>query len=130
MVKDGRGAAVLSKLEPSTLQELAQATGGVYREASNWVDLSELIKETVEKGEAGEFSKTRDVRKAERFQWFLAPGILFLALSFALEIPSLPNRRRLAMGTTSTGEPMPLPVEKKNTRLVSKEGPPVLAKKS
>lgn len=128
VVKDGRGAAVLSRLEPSTLEELAQATGGVYREASNWVDLSELIKETVEKGEAGEFSKTRDVRRAERFQWFLAPGILLLALSFALEIPSLPNRRRLAMGTTTSGEPLPLPLEKKTTRLVSKEGPPVLAK--
>ena len=129
VVKDGRGAAVLSKLEPATLEELAQTTGGVYREASNWVDLSELIKETVEKGEAGEFSKTRDVRKAERFQWFLAPGILLLALSFALEIPSLPNRRRLAMGTTTAGEPLPIPVEKKTTRLVSKEGSPVLVKK-
>ena len=129
VVKDGRGAAVLSRLEPATLQELAQTTGGVYREASNWVDLSELIQETVEKGEAGEFSKTRDVRMAERFQWFLAPGILLLALSFALEIPALPNRRRLAMGTTTSGEPLPLPVEKKTTRLVSKEGPPVLAKK-
>ena len=128
VVKDGRGAAVLSRLEPATLQELAQTTGGVYREASNWVDLSELIQETVEKGEAGEFSKTRDVRMAERFQWFLAPGILLLALSFALEIPSLPTRRRLALGTTTTGEPLPVPLEKKNTRLVSKEGPPVLAK--
>ena len=128
VVKDGRGAAVLSKLEPATLEELAQTTGGVYREASNWVDLAELIKETVAQGEAGEFSKTRDVRMAERFQWFLAPGILLLALSFALEIPSLPTRRRLAMGTTTAGEPLPVPIEKKTTRLVPREGPPVLAK--
>ena len=129
VVKDGRGAAVLSKLEPATLEELAQTTGGVYREASNWVDLAELIKETVAQGKAGDFSKTRDVRLAERFQWLLAPGILLLALSFALEIPSLPTRRRLALGTTTTGEPLPVPLEKKSTRLVSKEGPPVLAKK-
>jgi Ca-activated chloride channel family protein len=128
VVKDGRGAAVLSKLEPATLEELAQTTGGVYREASNWVDLAELIKETVAQGEAGEFSKTRDVRMAERFQWFLAPGILLLALSFALEIPSLPTRRRLAMGTTTAGEPLPVPIERKTTRLVPREGPPVLAK--
>ena len=128
VVKDERGAAVLSKLEPATLEELAQATGGVYREASNWVDLAEVIKETVAQGKSGDFSKTRDVRMAERFQWFLAPGVLLLALSLALEIPSLPNRRRLAMGTTTAGEPLPLPVEKKTTRLVSKEGPPVLAK--
>jgi len=129
VVKDGRGAAVLSRLEPATLEELAQATGGAYREASNWVDLAELIKETVAQGKSGEFSKTRDVRMAERFQWFLAPGVLLLAFSFGLEIPSLPSRRRLAMGTTTSGEPLPLPLQKKNTRLVSKESLPVLAKK-
>ena len=129
VIKDGRGAAVLSKLEPATLEELAQATGGVYREASNWVDLAELIQETVAQGKTGDFSKTRDVRMAERFQWFLAPGILLLALSFALEIPSLPTRRRLALGTTTAGAPLPLPLEKKTTRLVSREGPPVLARK-
>ena len=128
VVKDGRGAAVLSKLETATLEELAQTTGGAYREASNWVDLSELIQQTVEQGKSGDFTKTREVRRAERFQWFLAPGILLLALSFALEIPSLPTRRRLALGTTTAGEPLPVPLEKKSTRLVSKEGPPVLAK--
>ena len=128
VVKDGRGAAVLSKLEPATLEEMAQATGGVYREASNWVDLAEVIQETVAQGKMGDFSKTRDVRMAERFQWFLAPGIFLLALSFALEIPSLPTRRRLALGTTTAGEPLPVPLEKKTTRIVSKEGPPVLAK--
>ena len=128
VVKDGRGAAVLSKLEPATLEELARTTGGAYREASNWVDLSELIQQTVEQGKSGDFTKTREVRRAERFQWFLAPGILLLALSFALEIPSLPTRRRLALGTTTAGEPLPVPLEKKSTRLVSKEGPPVLAK--
>jgi Ca-activated chloride channel family protein len=128
VVKDGRGAAVLSKLEPATLEELAQTAGGAYREASNWVDLSELIRQTVEQGKSGDFTKTREVRRAERFQWFLAPGILLLALSFALEIPSLPTRRRLALGKTTAGEPLPVPLEKKSTRLVSKEGPPMLAK--
>ena len=127
VVKDGRGAAVLSKLEPATLEELAQVTGGVYREASNWVDLAELIKETVAQGKTGDFSKTRDVKMAERFQWFLAPGIFLLALSFALEIPSLPTRRRLALGTTTTGEPLPVPLEKKTTKIVSRESPPVLS---
>ena len=128
VIKDGRGAAVLSKLEPATLEELAQVTGGVYQEASNWVDLAELIKETVAQGKTGDFSKTRDVKMAERFQWFLAPGILLLALSFALEIPSLPTRRRLALGTTTQGEPLPVPMEKKTTKIVSRESPPVLSK--
>lgn len=129
VVKDGRGAAVLSKLEPATLEELAQTTGGAYREASNWVDLSELIQQTVEQGKSGDFTKTKEVRRAERFQWFLAPGLLLLALSFSLEIPSLPTRRKLALGTTTEGEPLPVPLEKKSTRLVSRESPPVLVRK-
>ena len=35
LVKDDRGAVVLSKLETATLQELAQKTNGVYRDALN-----------------------------------------------------------------------------------------------
>ena len=93
------------------------------------MDLAELIKDTVAQGKTGDFSKTRDVRMAERFQWLLAPGIFLLAISFAMEIPSLPNRRRLALGTTTTGEPLPVPLEKKTTRLVSKDKKPALARR-
>ena len=121
VMKDGRGAAVLSRLEPGTLQELAQSTGGAYREASNWVDVAALLSETIAQGKTGDFSKTREVRQAERFQWFLAPAVLLLALSFALEIPALPGRRRVAMGTTTSGEVLAPPVLKKTTKLVSKE---------
>jgi hypothetical protein len=32
------------------------------------------------------------------------------------------------MGTTTAGEPLPVPIEKKTTRLVPREGPPILAK--
>jgi len=41
-VKDERGAVVLSKLNSSTLQELATTTNGVYTDASAWVDLGAL----------------------------------------------------------------------------------------
>ena len=121
VMKDSRGAAVLSRLEPGTLQELAQSTGGAYREASNWVDVAALLSETIAQGKTGDFSKTREVRQAERFQWFLAPAVLLLAVSFALEIPALPGRRRVAMGTTTSGESLPPPVLKKTTKLVSRE---------
>lgn len=121
VMKDGRGAAVLSRLEPATLEALAEETGGVYREASNWVDLEELLSETIEQGKSGEFSKTREARQAERFQWLLAPAVFLLALSLALEMPVLPTRRRVAMGVVTEGEtPLP-PIMKKTTKLVSKE---------
>jgi Ca-activated chloride channel family protein len=71
-VKDERGAVVLSKLENETLQEVARATGGVYRDASAWIDLAGLVKETVEAGRKGEFVEKNTVRLAERFQWPLA----------------------------------------------------------
>lgn len=120
VIKDGRGAAVLSRLDPTTLEELADGSGGAYREATNWVDLAGLIRDTVDEGKKGDFSKTKEARQAERFQWFLGPGILLLALSFALEIPALPARRRVAMGANIMGEPDLPPVLKKTTKLVSK----------
>ena len=122
-MKDERGAAVLTRLEPSTLEALAEETGGVYREASNWVDVDELLKETIEEGKAGEFSKTREARQAERFQWFLAPAVFLLAASLALEMPVLPGRRRVAMGPVTDGEEALPPVIRKTTKLVSKNKP-------
>lgn len=127
LIKDGRGAVVLSRLDPATLEEMAQATGGAYREASNWVDLAGLIRDTVDEGKKGDFSKTKESRQAERFQWFLGPGVLLLALSFALEIPALPARRRVAMGATISGESALPPVLKKTTKLVSKSRDKVAA---
>ena len=121
VVKDGRGAAVLTRLEPATLEELARETGGAYREAANWVDLAELLSETVQQGKTGDFAKTREARQAERFQWALAPAVFLLALSLAFEIPTLPGRRRVAMGVTTSGEPILLPLNKKTTKLVSTE---------
>ena len=120
-MKDSRGAAVLTRLEPSTLEALATETGGIYREASNWVDVQEILQETIDQGEAGEFSKTREARQAERFQWFLAPAVFLLAASLALEMPVLPGRRRVAMGTVVEGGSALPPVTKKKTKLVSKE---------
>ena len=121
VIKDGRGAAVLTRLEPATLEELARETGGAYREAANWVDVAELLSETVQQGKTGDFAKTREARQAERFQWALAPAVFLLALSLAFEIPTLPGRRRVAMGVTTSGEPILLPLIKKTTKLVSTE---------
>jgi len=121
VIKDERGAAVLTRLEPATLDELARETGGAYREAANWVDLAELLSETVQQGKTGDFAKTREARQAERFQWALAPAVFLLALSLAFEIPTLPGRRRVAMGVTTSGEPILLPLNKKTTKLVSTE---------
>ncbi len=96
-VKDERGAVVLSRLESSTLQELAQTTGGAYADASSWVDLPALLKQTVEAGKKGEFSEVNTARLLERFQWFLAPGLLLLIISFWSEFPVRPRERALPL---------------------------------
>jgi len=92
-VKDDRGAVVLSKLEPYTLRELADMTGGVYRDASTWVDLASLIQSTVEAGQKGEFLEKNSIRLVERYQWPLAAALLCLILSFWREFPVRPKPR-------------------------------------
>jgi Ca-activated chloride channel family protein len=97
-VKDERGAVVMSRLNSSTLQELAQVTGGAYTDASAWVDLPALLNKTVEAGKKGEFAEKNTARLMERYQWFLAPGLLFLLLSFWSEFPVRPRERALPLG--------------------------------
>ncbi len=97
-VKDERGAVVLARLNSSTLQELAQVTGGAYTDASTWVDLAGLLRKTVDAGRKGDFSEKNSARLMERYQWFLAPGLLLLLISFWAEFPVRPRERALPLG--------------------------------
>jgi len=104
-VKDERGAVVLSKLEPATLRALANETGGLYRDASTWLDLASLIAETVDQGRQGEFSDTRTQRLIDRYQWALAPALVLLCLSFLLEFPVRPRPRSLTLHPAKNAAP-------------------------
>jgi Ca-activated chloride channel family protein len=97
-MKDDSGAVVMSKLESGTLRDLANATHGVYVDASSWVDLPKLLSATVEQGRRGRFVERNTVRYAERFQWALAPALLCLIASFWLEFPVLPKSREVRLG--------------------------------
>lgn len=97
-VKDERGAVVMSRLNTSTLQELAQLTGGTAVEANTWIDLPALLQKTVEAGRKGQFAEKNTTRKVERYQWFLGPGLLLLCLSFWAEFPVRPRERALPLG--------------------------------
>jgi Ca-activated chloride channel family protein len=107
LVKDERGAAVLSRLESGTLRELAEKTGGVYRDAGEWVDLAGLLRATVEAGRKGKFTEKNNVRQVERYQWALAPALLCLLLSFWREFPVQPRPRDLPLGPETDGRDQP-----------------------
>ncbi len=94
-LKDPQGAVVLSKLEPRTLQKIAEITDGIYREASVWVDLAKVVEETVERGRAALKEREREDALIERFHYFLAPGLGLLLLSIYWEFPSLPKPRTI-----------------------------------
>jgi Ca-activated chloride channel family protein len=104
-VKDERGAVVLSKLESDTLQQLARDTGGVYRDASNWIDLPALLKETVEAGKQGKFIEKNTVRFVERYQWPLAFGLWCLMASLCFEFPVRPRPREITLRPPGAKEP-------------------------
>jgi len=94
-LKDERGAVVLSRLTPSTLQVLARQTGGLYEDAAAWVDIADVIERTVARGAKGAFAEQKAPRLRERFQVFLGPGLLCLLLSYWLEFPVPPHARKL-----------------------------------
>lgn len=114
-VKDERGAVVLSRLNSSTLQDLAQISGGAYADASSWIDLPALLKQTIEAGKKGDFSEKNTARLLERFQWFLAPGLLLLLISFWSEFPVRPRERALPMGNAANRKNLP-PLLPKNQK--------------
>ena len=94
-LKGPDGAVVLTRLERRSLQELAQITGGVYREANAWVDLAALVEDTVKKGRASLTEREREETQVERYQYFLAPALLLLLLAIYREFPTLPKARNL-----------------------------------
>ena len=101
-IKDARGAAVLSRLDATTLRELARLTGGEYRDATAFVDLPALLQETIARSRAGKFEETDATRRVELFPWFLAPALLLLALTLWREFPPVPSPRKIQVNPAAT----------------------------
>lgn len=91
LVKDERGAVVLTRLNPATLQDLARLTEGAYRDASAWVDLPALLAETVARGRTARATADLAPRRQELFAWFLAPALLLAIVSLVREFPAFPR---------------------------------------
>ena len=89
----------ISPKDMATLQALAKDTKGFYREASVWVDIAQLVEESVARGAKGEFIDKRQSKLHDRFQLFLGPALLFLFLSYLCEFPVTCVARQLRVGT-------------------------------
>jgi Ca-activated chloride channel family protein len=98
--RDRRGEMVLSRLDESTLQRIALATGGRYvRSVTGDVDLEQIYSQGIKAVlEDQELESQRRQRWEDRFQWLLAVALIALMVE-----PLIAERRRpgRAVGETT-----------------------------
>lgn len=88
--RDHMGNIVLSKLNESTLQSIADITGGIYmRFTLDDMDLQTIYKKYIRKDISLADTKGQPVNKkkvwADRFQWFVLFAILCLFIEFLIQ---------------------------------------------
>ncbi|MCB7482003.1 VWA domain-containing protein [Christiangramia sediminis] len=84
--KDRQGETVITKLNPATLQEIAEATDGSYIEGNITSEVVESVNEELQNIEKTEFEAKQFADFKSHFQWFLGLGLALLFLDvFILE---------------------------------------------
>ena len=84
--KDNQGETVITRLDETTLKDIAAEANGVYINGSNTAEVVNMIKEELNKMDKQEFESKQIADFKDQFQWFLAFGILFLFIDiFFLE---------------------------------------------
>ncbi|MDN3491381.1 vWA domain-containing protein [Winogradskyella bathintestinalis] len=84
--KDNQGETVITRLDETTLKEIAAEANGVYINGSNTSEVVNAIKDELDKMDKQEFESKQIADFKDQFQWFLAFGILLLFIDiFFLE---------------------------------------------
>ncbi|WP_299526174.1 VWA domain-containing protein [Winogradskyella sp.] len=84
--KDNSGETVITRLNETTLREIAEETEGIYVNGSNTAEVVETIKDVLDKMDKKEFESKQIADFKDQFQWFLGLGILLLFIDiFFLE---------------------------------------------
>ena len=78
--KDNKGETVITRLDETTLNEIAKETNGVYVNGSNTGEVVDTIKEVLDQMDKKEFESKQIADFKDQFQWFLGLGILLLFL--------------------------------------------------
>ncbi len=97
VVRDAAGNEVLSKANPSVLEEMAQATDGAFIEANTYLKLAEVLAELQRSGPIASPLDDATQVQAERYMWFLLPALLLLFASYAIELPYRPHHRQFEL---------------------------------
>ena len=84
--RDRQNEVVVTKLNESSLQEIAKITKGKYNNGTNTKEVVDFVKNALENIEKTEFESTQFTVFNSQFQWFLGMGILLLMVDvFLLE---------------------------------------------
>jgi Ca-activated chloride channel family protein len=76
--KDAQGETVLSRLDETTLSQMAERTGGLYFRASVSGREIDAISNAIAALDTSEFESQLQTQRADRFEWFAALALLAL----------------------------------------------------
>lgn len=93
-VRDAQGSEVVTRLEPETLERLAQASGGEFLSTeSSPTPLEELYRRRIANMEGRGFEGGIERLPLDRYQWPLAAAVLLLGLSYLVGLRRGERRR-------------------------------------
>lgn len=82
--KDKNGETVITKLDDSTLKEIAAQANGEYIDGSNTATVVETVQNLLNSMDKKEFEAKQFADFEDQFQWFLGIGLLLLFLDIFL----------------------------------------------
>jgi Ca-activated chloride channel family protein len=78
--KDKNGETVITRLDPSTLKQIAAATNGTYIDGTNTQEVINQVSEALSKIEKTEFETKQYASYKDQFQWFVGLALLLVIL--------------------------------------------------
>ncbi|WP_459210332.1 VWA domain-containing protein [Aquimarina rhabdastrellae] len=82
--KNNQGETVITRLNPATLQNIAQKANGIYIDGTNTTAVIDQVKEVLTGMNKKEFEAKQVADFEDQFQWCLAAGLLFLFIDIFL----------------------------------------------
>ncbi len=93
--KDAEGNVIHSKLQPATLEALANRTDGSYFNVNDVASAVDSLVTEIRTGKEGQFEGEGSAGVLERFQWFLLPAVLLVFAGLLREFHPRPAPRAI-----------------------------------